>query len=123
MTEFCELKNKEALAILDDLTIEYIEIILNYEELQQVGNHKDLSVWLNLLSRFNNGTPLDKQLIKQIEDFFDYYWVMDRNSCIKNEGARFIVELPEEVQNQIYIEYLFADFLYKYKHYFYPKSK
>jgi len=29
MTEFCELKNKEALAILDDLTIEDIEIILD----------------------------------------------------------------------------------------------
>ena len=53
---------------------QFIEILLNYKSLWQVGKHKDLSKWIALLSRFNNGNPLNKDLISKIEDFFDYYW-------------------------------------------------
>ena len=53
---------------------QFIEILLNYKSLWEVGKHKDLSKWIALLSRFNNGNPLNKDLITKIEDFFDYYW-------------------------------------------------
>lgn len=96
---------------------------MNYKSLWKVGHHKDLSNWIALLSRFNNGNPLNKELITKIEDFFNYYWENNRLSAITNESdRRFMTELPNEVQGQIFIDYLFTDFLYKYKNYFSPKT-
>jgi hypothetical protein len=42
---------------------QFIEIMGNYKMLWAVGNHKDLSKWISLLARFNNGNPLQKDLI------------------------------------------------------------
>jgi hypothetical protein len=64
---------------------QFIEILMNYKSLWKVGHHKDLSKWIALLSRFNNGNPLNKELITKIEDFFDYYWLNNRMSAIENE--------------------------------------
>ena len=74
---------------------QFIEILMNYQSLWQVGNSRDLSKWISLLSRFNGGHPLDKNLVTQIEDFFDYYWSNNRLSCFStNEDIRFMDELP-----------------------------
>jgi len=95
---------------------------MNYKSLWKVGHHKDLSKWIALLSRFNNGNPLNKELITKIEDFFDYYWENNRLSAIRTEAdMRFMDELPGYVQEKIFIDYLFNDFLYKYRTYFNPR--
>lgn len=74
---------------------QFIEIMMNYKSLWQVGNHKDLSKWIALLSRFNNGNPLNKELITKIEDFFNYYWDNNRLQAMSTEeDQRFIRELP-----------------------------
>lgn len=92
---------------------------MNYKELGQVGQHKDLSKWVALLTRFNNGKPLNKDLIGKIEDFFDYYWQHNRMQALKSEeDQRFMDELPYNVQSEIIIDYLWNDFLYKYRSYF-----
>ena len=102
---------------------QFIEILMNYKSLWKVGKHKDLSKWIALLSRFNNGNPLNKELITKIEDFFDYYWQNNRMSAIENEmDQRFMDELPFYVQGEIIIDYLFTDFLYAYRNYFLPQS-
>lgn len=64
---------------------QFIEILMNYKSLWMVGQHKDLSKWIALLSRFNNGNPLNKDLITKIEDFFDYYWDNNRLAALSNE--------------------------------------
>ena len=98
---------------------QFIEIMMNYKSLWAVGHHKDLSKWISLLSRFNNGNPLNKELITKIEDFFTYYWDNNRMQVLSSESdLRFISELPPSMQSQILIDYLFNDFLYKYKAYF-----
>ena len=52
-----------------------------------------------MLSRFNNGNPLNKELITKIEDFFDYYWSNNRLAAMSNEqDIRFMDELPYYVQ-------------------------
>jgi len=102
---------------------QFIEILMNYKSLWKVGHHKDLSKWIALLSRFNNGNPLNKDLITKIEDFFDYYWQNNRLAAIQNEtDLRFMDELPYYVQGEIIIDYLFTDFLYIYRSYFRPIS-
>jgi len=103
---------------------QFIEILLNYNSLSQFGNHKDLSKWIALLSRFNNGNPLNKDLITQIEDFFDYYWENNRlGAFVLDEDMRFMSELPVSVQGEIFVDYLFKDFIYKYRAYFSPIKK
>tara|TARA_B110000305_G_C19152659_1_gene498811 strand:+ start:442 stop:651 length:210 start_codon:yes stop_codon:yes gene_type:complete len=64
---------------------QFIEILMNYKSLWKQGDHKNLSAWIALLSRFNNGNPLNKDLITRIEDFFDFYWVNNRLSALSNE--------------------------------------
>lgn len=105
---------------------QFIEILMNYKSLWNVGQHKDLSKWIALLSRFNNGNPLKKEIITKIEDFFDYYWENNRLSAVATEAdLRFMEELPGDVQSEIFIDYLFKDFLFIYRPYFYclPKKQ
>jgi len=64
-----------------------------------MGNHKDLSKWISLLSRFNNGVPIKKELITKIEDFFNYYWENNRLQAISSDNdLRFMNELPHSMQ-------------------------
>lgn len=72
-------------AIFSLVMAQFIEILMNYKSLWKVGEAKDLSKWIALLSRFNNGNPLNKELISKIEDFFDYYWSYNRLSAISTE--------------------------------------
>ena len=89
----------------------------------KVGQHQNLSRWISLLSRFNQGHPLNKELITKIEDFFNFYWDNNRLSALNSdEGKRFITQLPESLEAQILIDYLFVDFLYRYKSYFTTSS-
>lgn len=70
---------------------QFIEILINYKSLWEVGSHRELSKWILLLARFNNGQPLDKELIERIEDFFNYYWNNNRISAINcDSGIRFM---------------------------------
>lgn len=101
---------------------DYMDILMQYKTIGEVTDNRGLSKWISLLSRFNNGQPLGKDLISKIEDFFDYYWDNNRLSCIDGEGQRFMDELPERVKGEIYIDYLFSDFLYKYRFYFKPEN-
>jgi hypothetical protein len=101
-----------------------IEILMNYKSLWQVGYHKDLSKWIALLSRFNNGNPLNKELITKIEDFFEYYWMNNKLAALANEeDIRLMDELPEPVQAEIFVDYLFKEYLYNYRKYFNPRQE
>lgn len=66
---------------------QFIEILMGYKSLNQVGHHKDLSKWIALLQRYNNGNPLNKELVTRIEDFFDFYWENNRMSAINLESG------------------------------------
>ena len=50
-----------------------IEILMHYRNLEGKVDNRNLSRWLALLSRFNNGKPLKKELITEIEDFFEFH--------------------------------------------------
>lgn len=96
----------------------FIEILMGYRQLENNGDHRNLTKWVALLTKYNDNMPLPKNLITQIEDFFDYYWYNNPLAAFVTESdIRFISELPESTVAQIYIDYLFKDFLYKYKSY------
>lgn len=111
-------------AVFSFIMGQFIEILINYKSLWKVGHHKDLSQWIALLQRFNNGNPLNKELITKIEDFFDYFWDNNRLSALSGEtDLRFMDELPKTVQCEIFVDYLFNDFLYNYNDYFTPENE
>ena len=55
------------------------------KKMWEVGNSRDLQKWLCLLSKYNNGNPLNKELIAKIEDHFHYYWENNRLSCVAGD--------------------------------------
>ena len=48
----------------------FIEILMGYRELENNGDHRNLTKWVALLTKYNDNMPLQKNLIDQIEDFF-----------------------------------------------------
>lgn len=97
-----------AVAIFSIIMGNFIEILMARNNLEASGNHKDLSKWIALLTKFNDQKPLSRELIVKIEDFFDYYW--DKNPLMaskSDEDLRFINELPNSTKQAIYIDYLF----------------
>jgi len=97
-----------AVAIFSIIMGNFLEILMARNNLESSGNHKDLSKWIALLTKFNDQKPLSRELIVKIEDFFDFYW--DNNPLMASkadEDLRFITELPESTKQAIYIDYLF----------------
>ena len=90
-----------------------MDIFRKVSSLEDVGAPKDLSKWIAMLSKYNNGLPMSKDTIQQIETFFDYYWTCNKLNAFSTElDKRFMSELPESVTQKIYIDYLFKDFVY-----------
>ena len=84
-----------------------------------MGQPRDLSNWIALLSRFNNGHPLNKEIVSNIEGYFDLKWNWNKTNALKTDkDLSFMSRLPEEVQQEIMIDYLFSNFLLKYERYF-----
>jgi hypothetical protein len=74
---------------------QYIEIIFKYQDTMRVGRSRELSAWMNLLSRFNNGVPLKKDLMIKIEKFFEFYWNNNSLEFLTTPNdKRFMDELP-----------------------------
>jgi len=66
---------------------------------------------------------MKKDLISKIEDFFNFYWTENKMKAFSTSiDKRFMQELPEVTVQQIYIEYVFKDFLYKFGHTFRYKN-
>ena len=84
-----------AVAIFSIIMGNFIEILMARNNLESTGNHKDLSKWIALLTKFNDQKPLARDLIVKIEDFFDFYWDNNPLMALKSvDDLRFINELP-----------------------------
>ena len=106
-------------AVFSFIMGQFIEILMSYKKLWEVGDSRGLQKWLGLLSKYNNGNPLKKDLIGDIETYFMYYWENNRLSAVSGPNdQKFMKDLPDYVQQNIYIDYLFSDFLYRYRNYF-----
>lgn len=111
-------------AVFSIIMNKLMSIIVDFRSIDKVGNHRDLSKWIAMLSKFNGGQPLSKEIISRIEDFFEYYWTNNRLVAMQSEiDLRFLSELPDTITQKIYIEYLFKDFLYMFKNIFRVRTK
>ena len=106
-------------AIFSYIMGNFIEILMGYKQLDIQGDHRELSKWIALLSKFNGSQPLSRNVVLRIEEFFDYYWQNNPLMAFKSENdMRFLQELPEITVQEIYIDYLFRDFIFQFKHIF-----
>ena len=62
-----------------------MDIMREIRELEQVGSPRDLSKWIAMLSKYNNGLPMNKEVIQRIEGFFDYYCAANKLSAFATE--------------------------------------
>ena len=63
-----------------------------------VGDGRGLQKWLGLLSKYNSGKPLNKDLILKIEKYFMYYWENNRLSAMTDpKDLKFMRDLPDYV--------------------------
>jgi len=63
-----------AVAVFSIIMGNFIEILMNNKSVESNSDHKDLSKWVSLLTKFNDQKPLNRELISKIEDYFDYFW-------------------------------------------------
>ena len=52
----------------------FIDLLMERNSYEFNGEHKELSKWIALLTKYNNSSPLPRQLILRIESFFEFYW-------------------------------------------------
>ena len=76
------------LTVFSFLVNNMMEILDDYKAIGKTEgtDRKDLLKWIQLLSKFNEGLPIAKDLSLKIEDFFDYYWLNDRLRTLKTEA-------------------------------------
>ena len=108
-----------AVAIFSYIMGTFIDILKDFRNLEKFNDHKNLTKWIAMLSKYNNGVALKRQLILDIEEFFTFYWENNRlQAFISESGERFMSELPESTIQNIYLDYLFQEFIYRYKSWF-----
>lgn len=90
----------------------FIDILDKYKDLNaDLDDGDSLSKFFGLLRRFNDNVPIKVQLKDQIEKHFDYKWKKDKNQSIDDEAELAMLDqLPEEVQNKIFCDFLFSEF-------------
>lgn len=63
----------------------FLDMLLEFKVVTEENeDHANLTKWLGLLARFNKGRPVPKEMTFKIEEYFEYYWVKDRNYAVKS---------------------------------------
>jgi Ion channel len=78
----------------------FIEMLMEFKIVTADNeDNANLTRWFGLLSRFNKGRPLPKEMTFKIEEYFNYYWANDKNYAVKSEeDKRFLSELPKSIR-------------------------
>lgn len=95
----------------------YGDIIVEYENLTaDLDDGDELARFFGLLKHFNDGEDMDYDMQRDIEHYFQYKWQNDRNQAIDEESEKAMIEqLPIEVTNKLYQEFLYKDLLLKFQ--------
>jgi hypothetical protein len=73
----------------------FIQILNDYKEMTDNRDDRNLSKWIILMSKFNEGKPLPRDLVDGIENFFNFYWENNPLMAFKSEeDLKFISQLP-----------------------------
>ena len=95
----------------------YGDIIVEYENLTaDLDMGDELARFFGLLKHFNDSEDMDWTMQQNIEQYFQYKWLNDRNQAIDDQYEKDIIdELPREVTNKLYQEFLYKDLLVQFQ--------
>lgn len=71
-----------------------MDVLKDFKEigLTEGKNTRDLAKWVGLITRINNGKPLEKDIVDKVEDFFEFYWANDRMRTLKSHADKRILD-------------------------------
>lgn len=62
-----------------------------------------MAKFFGILKTFNRGDLIKIELKKEIEDFFDYKWIKEKNHALQDpEYDNLVMQLPDEIKDEIY---------------------
>lgn len=98
----------------------FIEILDTFKSINAEVEHGDnLSKFFGLIKQFNKGRMIDYKMKCKIEDYMEYRWQNDKNLAISTqEDVDLITQLPHEIRQKIYSDFLFKNFLTAFRRYF-----
>lgn len=107
-------------AIFSYIMGNFINILDQYQNLNSdLDEGDELARFFGLIRRFNDNVPLKLSLKEQIEKHFDYKWINDKNQAIDDQAEKDMLDqLPVEVINKIYGNFLFTDFVQSFQRFF-----
>jgi hypothetical protein len=85
-----------------------------YQDLKaNFDDGETLMMFFGTLRNFNENKSITLWLKKDIESYFDYKWNNDRNIAFQTDSEKKLMQkLPKIVQDRLYKEFLFTDFVY-----------
>jgi len=85
----------------------------------EMEDGEGLSQFFGLIKHYNKGRFLDQDIKEKIEDFMEYRWLNDKNQAVSDDKDRELIsQLPLEIEQQIYSNFMFKNFLKNFSRYF-----
>jgi hypothetical protein len=88
------------------------------------NDEDELAMFFGLLKYFNRQKDICSDLKEKITEYFNYRWDHDRNMTLLGSAAlhqTIAREIPENLKDTLFMNYLFNDFLTKF-HFYVPKN-
>ena len=100
-------------AIFSLIMGQFIEMVESVKDLQaEYEDGERLAIFFGVLTTFNRGEIIKVELKREIEKFFDYKWIKEKNHALQHDDYQNIVmQLPEEIVDEIYTIFLYAPFV------------
>lgn len=85
----------------------------------EVDQQDELEMFFTMLRMFNNGNHIEGNLKQRIENFLGFKWINDKNNYLITEEDRYLFsQLPPSCKIEIYTNFLFKEFLFKFRRFF-----
>ena len=107
-------------AIFSYIMGKFVEMVNQIREFRrELDDSDELNRFFGVIVQFNNNKQINLQLKRNIEDFFHFKWNNDKNQALKtSEDLAIFYQIPEWLQDNIYKQFLYKDFMQIFKKYF-----
>ena len=86
---------------------------------QNDDSENELQKFFGLMIQFNNGHPISKDLQMDIVEHMNFIWNNNRNMFLDSKSDRdLFIQLPSSCQLQLYTDFIFQEFLFKFRRLF-----
>ena len=81
-----------------------------------IESNDELEDFFLLLTKFNDGNQINNEIQTQIRIFMNYKWSNDKNCfLVTDEDKMMLEQLPDSCKIDLYTNFIFKDFLFKFR--------